>query len=804
MITTQAKAKMDEMKRDMEQVFMRTAQKFQDNLKDLETKLEKTKKQIVAYGNHMIEEAQKKLKSVMAMFSDKRKGCEVDSQAMIVSASHKLATIRSSNRAKLGYYEAQIYAKGCRRHSVALEAFLQEKAGGKCTRECESDPKVQEVQQKWGDAMQQVQKQFEMGYDVWMKTLKQAMRTKEVAVETEIQAAVQKMSLRVVPILSKAKQIEHIELEKTKKFCHHVYDEATDAIQAKIADVKEEWKSGVAHLQEVASNFHQKCGTIAKARHATHHLKRVSHIAGAIEGQEARAEARATRSANKLGAAQETLAKDAARAERTAAAKFNKDSAEAARQVREAAEATAKAAQESDMFKKKMAAVEKQMAAETGAAKIASKKRLAVYKYKMMKANHMKNRELAKGKAIRRAQGALAVAHRKVLGHIQKAYAKHTAALSASAAKSDAKFKAEKAKIAGKFAKAMKGNAEAYATKKKLLKHEEKGNKAKFAVATKVINAKAAAAAKALADHNKKEAKVKKAVADAEKARRGAEAKVKADKAKEATKKYMKSMAEAGRKKAAAKVAEKAAESSNKKSVEEQKEADALATKTDKEDAAMVECATDGSECQKGGTCIKTNPDKGPYMAADGFSCSEVKQSYDGDWDDGGGLAIAGIAPEAAPLEPLKAKDQGKCDALKKGAVKLFKAAIDQEASAPILYTACAEGYTHGERYSAMMEAFDYAAACKPFCYPGTETYTPDHVQDTWGICLDPASIEMGKANIEDMPNYKPSGTGGRFAAGPKSDICRMAKNLICGMAAGAAEGFCVSQPKPKPVLHRL
>merc|ERR1712216_883144 len=132
----------------------------------------------------------------------------------------------------------------------------------------------------------------------------------------------------------------------------------------------------------------------------------------------------------------------------------------------------------------------------------------------------------------------------------------------------------------------------------------------------------------------------KAAKAAVEKARRAGERKVKAG---EADKKYKTQMAEAGRKKAAAKAAEAAAEASNKKSVEEQKTADAIAAAHQKKDAAMVECATDGSECQSGGKCKKINNKTGPYMAKDGFACSSSKQAWVGDVDESGGLAWAGI-----------------------------------------------------------------------------------------------------------------------------------------------------------------
>merc|ERR1711871_1908162 len=282
----------------------------------------------------------------------------------------------------------------------------------------------------------------------------------------------------------------------------------------------------------------------------------------------------------------------------------------------------------------------------------------------------------------------------------------------------------------------------------------------------------------ALAKANAKEKKVK-------------DVRAKKDKEAKADDEYKKEAAEAGVKQTKAKAAEAAAEKSNKLSVEEQKNADDLANAADAKDAAMAECATDGSECQEGNKCKKIDNSKGPYMAADGFSCSEVKQSWVGDEDESGGLAWAGIDQEAAPLEPLKAADPKKCDALTTGATGLFKTAITSKTSCPLLTAACATKVTFKERRHAMLSVFDWTAACKPWCYPGTATKTADGVQDTWGICLDAADVMQAKEQVTDMPSYKASGTGNRFPAGPKGDICKMAKMFVCGFAAGANEPLC-------------
>merc|ERR1711871_1115900 len=282
----------------------------------------------------------------------------------------------------------------------------------------------------------------------------------------------------------------------------------------------------------------------------------------------------------------------------------------------------------------------------------------------------------------------------------------------------------------------------------------------------------------ALAKANAKEKKVKDVRAGEEKSRRTKEIMAKKVKEAKADDEYKKA-------------AEAAAEKSNKLSVEEQKNADDLAKAADAKDAAMAECATDGSECQEGNKCKKIDNSKGPYMAADGFSCSEVKQSWVGDEDESGGLAWAGIDEEAAPLEPLKAADPKKCDALTKGATGLFKTAITSKTSCPLLTAACATKVTFKERRHAMLSVFDWTAACKPWCYPGTATKTADGVQDTWGICLDAADVMQAKEQITDMPSYKASGTGNRFPAGPKGDICKMAKMFVCGFASGANEPLC-------------
>merc|ERR1711968_134423 len=438
-----------------------------------------------------------------------------------------------------------------------------------------------------------------------------------------------------------------------------------------------------------------------------------------------------------------------------------------------------------------MEAEEAKLKKEGAAAKKVSEKRIATYKEQMEKMEKAKKKSIALGNKVVKAQGALAEAHKKKLAGIDKEYQIKSKQLAAKKKKDEEKFAAEKAKIGGAYRKAMKKNKKAKDDKIAQLKAEAASNKAKAKAEFKKIAATAKAAAAALAKANAKEKKVKDFHAGVEKARRTKEIKEKKDKEAEANNEYKKEAAEAGVKQTKAKAAEAAAEKSNKLSVEEQKNADDLAKAADAKDAAMAECATDGSECQEGNKCKKIDNSKGPYMAADGFSCSEVKQSWVGDEDESGGLAWAGIDQEAAPLEPLKAADPKKCDALTKGATGLFKTAITSKTSCPLLTAACSTKVTFKERRHAMLSVFDWTAACKPWCYPGTATKTADGVQDTWGICLDAADVMQAKEQITDMPSYKASGTGGRFPAGPKGDICKMAKMFVCGFASGANEPLC-------------
>merc|ERR1711988_1521704 len=97
----------------------------------------------------------------------------------------------------------------------------------------------------------------------------------------------------------------------------------------------------------------------------------------------------------------------------------------------------------------------------------------------------------------------------------------------------------------------------------------------------------------------------------------------------------------AGQKKAKADRAA-AAEKAAKKTAELKGKADEKETKSSNAaDAAMKECAIDGSECQTpDGKCHKTTP-KGPFMGDDLVSCADKKPAEEED----AGLSWAGIEP---------------------------------------------------------------------------------------------------------------------------------------------------------------
>merc|ERR1712146_123483 len=99
------------------------------------------------------------------------------------------------------------------------------------------------------------------------------------------------------------------------------------------------------------------------------------------------------------------------------------------------------------------------------------------------------------------------------------------------------------------------------------------------------------------------------------------------------------------------------------------------------------------------------------------------------------------------------------------------------------------DGETLDTQRALVNQAFDVVAKCPKFCYPGTETHTDDGKQDTDGICIGHADAEMVRNILNDMPNYKKSGTGGRFPEAfdtMSKSICSSVQNAISGVCCAA------------------
>jgi len=244
--------------------------------------------------------------------------------------------------------------------------------------------------------------------------------------------------------------------------------------------------------------------------------------------------------------------------------------------------------------------------------------------------------------------------------------------------------------------------------------------------------------------------------------------------------------------KQAAKEAKEAKEASVKKAAKDQAATEKDTEEEDKEDGAMKECATDGSECLQ---CEKVNADKEkchcvkigvggpPYFAADDVSCSSVPAKQP-TWYT--------VAPNAPPTEPVAA-DEEKCKAIIGGATGVLKAAFDgMKTTCPLVAVACAKDkMTFAARKAAMHSVIQAGENCKPMCFQGTGTATDDGVADTHGICIDPDDYKGASEMLDKNNEYKAMGTGGRFKAGPPPDLCNWATQMVCGLTGGAGVANC-------------
>merc|ERR1711935_837821 len=309
----------------------------------------------------------------------------------------------------------------------------------------------------------------------------------------------------------------------------------------------------------------------------------------------------------------------------------------------------------------------------------------------------------------------------------------------------------------------------------KKLKAELKALEDKAAADKKEMEAEKAKIAKddkeaqdALAKVNEAKDKVAKATKDAENARRGKEKDAKDAKEVESKDIF---------KKASAKAAD-------------------LKAKAVKADDAEAECATDGSECQE---CVNTGEDKekctcekvseahGPFIDdVDGFSCSSTKPVADAVWYH---------VSEAQPPTPLVADDQDMCDKIEEDATGILKGAFDSH-DFPLEVVACDQDSTFEQKLGLINKVFEHAAVCVPYCFPGTATMTDDNVADSNGICIGPEDMKALKDQIDNTVQSHddtPTGTNGWMGSGPEPDLCKMARNSMCGLEAGSGLPECAA-----------
>jgi hypothetical protein len=261
---------------------------------------------------------------------------------------------------------------------------------------------------------------------------------------------------------------------------------------------------------------------------------------------------------------------------------------------------------------------------------------------------------------------------------------------------------------------------------------------------------------------------------------------------------YRKEMAEANILKKKAEDAKAKYDGAVKAAAKEQAVMDKKEAAQNAKDAAEVECATDGSECQvandgdfasKAGACIKVQ-EKGPYLDDDLVSCSAKKPS-----EQFGGMEQFGIAPPLPraslpkPTPACKAaREKFKQDPEFGFALEDTPKALAEFAGVSLACKPVPDSDLKKKK-KALLAYFEVATKCPPWCIPGTET-SDEGVQDTNGICIDGASVEMFHAQIEDLPEWKAMGTNLKIPgnAGIMS-ICEMAKNFRDGFKAGGQMG---------------
>merc|ERR1711907_64097 len=362
-------------------------------------------------------------------------------------------------------------------------------------------------------------------------------------------------------------------------------------------------------------------------------------------------------------------------------------------------------------------------------------------------------------------------------------------------------FSDEKAASDAKFAGEFKTAAEKAAAEKAEIEEEAKENAATAAAEKKAIEDDYAAKQEAA---DAEEAAYQKLKAEQEEAEHNKRAEWQAAHKAEMEKDeedYEAAMHVAAEKQHDADVAQKAYETAEENSVESQEEADDAFKNEMSADGEIKECATDGSECQnEDGTCHNMEEEH-LFMDCNGYSCTDSHKT-DADCNSNGNWAdVEAPLPKterrpmtqgcADAMAALESADGGKFA----GAVALMKTPAADWHQSPLEVIGCAEGATRAEMKNGLNLFLAAAEICPEYCIPGTDTETTGHentdestysVSDTNGICVPDGSYTQLKENLNDIPVYKNTGTGGRFEAGISTTMCTWATSIVKGWFAGA------------------
>merc|ERR1712195_317361 len=511
---------------------------------------------------------------------------------------------------------------------------------------------------------------------------------------------------------------------------------------------------------------------------------------------ETAAEKKDSAEAAKLNGEQEKLTAAAQKENREQKEALAAAGKSATQQSKAASKATKEAVKKSEAVQKKYKDEVAAIAAAGVKATDKAKARVAATKKAVEAAANAVKAEEGKQTAIAAAEGATKGKLQDEMDAAGKAFTGKMKALGEEKKESEAGFSKEAKKINAANLKRVLKNKEEETKMKKVLSDEVAANKKDEEAEKAKIAKDDKEAQDALAKVNRAKDKVAKATLDAENARRGKEKDAKDAKEVESKDIFKKASAKAADLKAKAVKAEDAVKESIAQGAEEAKEEAATNEAEDAEDDAEAECATDGSECQE---CVNTGEDKekctcekvseahGPFIDdVDGFSCSSTKPVADAVWYH---------VSEAQPPTPLVAEDQDMCDKIEEDATGILKGAFDSH-DFPLEVVACDQDSTFEQKLGLINKVFEHAAVCVPYCFPGTATMTDDNVADSNGICIGPEDMKALKDQIDNTVQSHddtPTGTNGWMGSGPEPDLCKMARNLMCGLEAGSGLPECAA-----------